>query len=195
MFREVFIAVIEAVAAAVILGAAGLIWRRATLRRQSARQNCSRILEWFHYIDTKLDSIEYNPAEVEAFEKEISYQFNSKPLRKYALIFNTKFIGRFLKSMGIQESLRNNLGLFRRYARLDFTNTELALSLTSSANHIKYSIRKIPFSFYWISIWGNYTHFFGQYKSDWKSVKEGDRKYTLADVEVPIQLLRMYFGI
>ena len=152
-----------------------------------------RILEWYRYIDVNLDAPDYNSFEVESMEKEISHHFQTSPLRKYTLLFTDGFVSRFLETMGIKRELRVDIELFRRYARLAKPNIDVALALASKADHKEYTIRKMPFGFYWNMIWGNYLRFYGQYKNVGKNLKADKTDYTIADVEMPIKLLRLYF--
>ena len=193
MIPDVLIAVVGSIASAAALALVGYLWRRATIKRRLALQNLDRILEWYRYIDVNLDAPDYNSFEVESMEKEINHHFQTSPLRKYKLLFTDGFVSRFLETMGIKRELRSDIKLFCKYARLGKPNMVVALALVSKADHEEYTIRKIPFSFYWNMIWGNYLHFYGQYKNADKNLKEGKTDYTFADVEMPIKLLRQYF--
>jgi hypothetical protein len=126
-------------------------------------------------------------------EKEINHHFQTSLLQKYTLLFTDGFVSRFLETMGIKRELRADIELFRRYARLAKPNIDVALALASKADHKEYTIRKMPFGFCWNMIWGNYLHFYGQYKNVGKNLKADKTDCTFADVEMPIKLLRLYF--
>lgn len=193
MLQEIVIGIAGAVGAAAVIGIYTLI-RRAVGRKKDAAQTIVRlILQWHHYIDTKLESSDYNPAELNAIESEIYHHFSSPEMRHFTLRFNARFIGTVLARQGLKRELQGSIPLFEKYARIDHPNIKLAVQLSSKADHRKYDLAHFPFQVYWTAILANYTAFHGQFSTGWKNLNDGDHKYTIADVEVPIRVLRLYF--
>ncbi len=190
---EVITGVAIAILSTAVLTIFSMVGRRLMLRKRAAEANLSRIMDWQRYIDAKLDLPDYNPAELDVMEKEISFQFSSKLLKKYTLKFGNRFVAIFLASMGIKKKHQHDVSLFCKYARLDDLSFATVIELQSSADHRHYSHSRMPFGLYWNIILGNYLHFHNQYRNNWKNQNNTNRKYTMADIEIPIRLLRIYF--
>ncbi len=98
-----------------------------------------------------------------------------------------------MKQMGLKLSYRKNIEMFLSYARLADPRVRVALALQSEADHRKYGDETVPLHFYWHLIEGNFMRFHSQYRANYQNIPMGDKKYTIADIEVPISVLRLYF--
>ena len=136
-----------------------------------------------------------NLNKIDNIEKDIDFLFDENSKKPLLLFFNKRFRRHILYKYGIKKELRDEFSLFEKYARLDKSNVNLGLSLYSASKRRKYTLLKIPFQYYWWIIRGNFSTFYGQYRNNWKHLKENENKYVFADIEVPVKILRMYFKL
>jgi len=152
------------------------------------------ILIWYKYIDTNLDTTDFQKSYLDAIEREIDHMFSAKYKNRVILQFNRRFRRKILKMFGVKKEFQND-EYFLRYARLNYPNVELIVQLSSLVSKKKYSVFKLKFKDYWNVMRGNFYNFLGQYNTSWENVKNGDRKFTIADVEMPVKILRYYFDM
>lgn len=154
----------------------------------------ANILDWFRYIDSNLGTDNFRESHLGALEREIDHKFSAKYKGKLILTFSKRFRKKILETYGLKNEFYTNEN-FLRYAKLNYPNVATIIELSSYVSKKKYSVFKLKFEDYWNIIRGNFYNFLGQYNSSWKNLKNGDRKFTIADIETPIKILRYYCNI
>lgn len=101
MISEIVAAILGGLAVAAIIAIWSIARARLLRTRTAAKENLNRIVNWFQYINTKLDSAEFSSSEIDTIEKEIDYHFKLPQLRNYLLRFNRRFRESLLQEMGI----------------------------------------------------------------------------------------------
>ena len=167
------------------------------LSKNLKKQICivTKIIDWFNYIDINLDQESFNMAYINSLEKEIDFMFSNIKSKNYILKFNKKFRSKALKYYGLKKEYHNTES-FNKYVRLNYDYVKLIIGLSNCIHKkSKLSEEKILLSDYWNIMRGNFYKFYGQYNSDWKNVKSGERQYVMTDIENPVVILKLYYGL
>jgi hypothetical protein len=160
-------------------------------KEKYCKQISTKILDWFNFIDKNLTDHGINIEEVNSLEKEVDFLFKMHNCNKVVMNFNIKFIKNYLKYCGLQSKYRTK-EQFLKYAHIRHEKLDLILALSSNHHKKKFSQFNILFVDYWLIIRGNFHIYYSQYIKNYQDIPE-DKQLTIADIEMPVKVIRMYF--
>ncbi len=99
----------------------------------------------------------------------------------------------YLKFCGIKKEYRTKEN-FIKYAHIKHGNLKIILDLDSHLQKRKITELNISFNTFWNILRGNFHVFYKQYLDKWNGIPDEER-LKFADIEMPIKLLRIYFGL